>query len=478
MDLQFSQRETHHNMSVHKVHIETLKATVAEPEVALRSWNWLIQEIGFDDLPNSTIRFLPRIYLNLRNLPRVPEFNRIRGTYKLNRARNTRLLFQIFPIFQQLRESSIEFRGIKGLAVGALSKKLNSRVLGDVDLLFRKDDISRVKAVLDQFSFSLRDEHSPLGIQALGSYVNADGANLDIHAVESLPYWSPIRFESTVETIVDKHTLIVPEPISLALHAVGHGIEGSSESDLLQSAVDFLDLLPLRVQSDFIQSFHSVSRTLNVSTFISLLEDAKVLPDTLLGQIALATSSGVAGPNLREKRRTQWEKLLMSPVLIWRRRLGVTECRILAVLTLQHPQLIPYALWMMLGQFKALERAFFKAGVRLAQPAKLFSDGGPCSSRDYRVVINHTNQEKGLTMLHIVADKNQDALGQRERSVSVNGNPFGFFPVDGICEARYLMPSDSKFFEVSLRSHHRKPVVQFSSLQASVSTVQLRKSAL
>ena len=247
----------------------------------------------------------------------------------------------------------------------------------------------------------------------------------------------------------------------LITHSVGHGLAQNAESDLTQSALDYVDLHRLTIKTGKIRSY------LNISDFVELIQNSAVLP----GDTALEILSGEGREETLKERLTRiWNtcsRLLLAPVMVLRRRLELRQMLGLVGKCLSHPSLIPYALWMIFGQFKAIERALAKLGIGLAHPRKLFLHGGPCPSRDYRVVVINSSGAVGRMSIHLAAiPEGGPWKNLRERSVSINGVGYGFFPVQNSLEAKYLSPQADENFEISLTSNHRKPVIQFLDVTA------------
>jgi hypothetical protein len=459
-------------MSIFALQALSLKAATSGQPEAKEAWLHLIGNIGFDDLPDVTIRLLPRIYLNLRGTEGVSEFNRIRGAYKLNWVKNTQLISEAMPLFGALNNGGVEYCVFKGLAVAMTTQSIATRVFGDIDFVVHPRDIKRVQQLMSDNGWQLRDIETPLGMRGLGGYVNEHGLHLDLHSLEQFAYEIKPDFAQSENVAWRQATFPIASRSYLMRLAIHHGTTRAAESDLAQSIVDFLDLSKDPHGKLAESAVAALKSNLAGNDFLPLIAETGVLSNRTFQRL-LNSSSNPSRNTHPFSPPSSGRKLAMVAPLIWRRRLNARQIWKLLRVTVRRPQSLIYALWLSVGQFRPVEKGVAKIGMRIARPRSLFVNGGPVAERDYRLVVPNPCAGDELVSITIRAERDGHEQGARERHLTIDGKAFGFFPVQGELEARYILESPGKHIEISLSSNHRLPVVQFASLSVAMKSIEI-----
>jgi hypothetical protein len=441
-----------------------------DPAEALQAWKALVSQVGFDHLPNTTNRFLPRIYLRLRGIDGVPEFARIRGTYKLNWAKNSRLLGQTSPLFEALSAQGIHFFVIKGLAVALHTDSLGSRVFGDIDFVVEPSDILLTTRIMAHYGWRLRVPNSPLGLSGLGGYVNESGLLVDLHSSEQFPPHLQMSQEDLTHMAWSEVNIPIPSRQLLSRFAIHHGTRRAAESDLVQAIVDFVDLQDDSDSTIAEEALLAMRQSLASTDFLPLLAEVRAVPKDVFQKV-ISPRKIWGGREAAKLSLVSLRKVLLAPALIWRRRLERDHLVRLVRATRFHPRMFLYATWIACGQFLPIERHLLRHGLRIARPAHLFAKGGPVPERDFRLVVASPVPGCQMVSITLSAKKDTRFSGERERSLAINGTSFGLFPVDGNLVARYLLESPGRFLEISLSSSHRLAVQQFARVDIEVREV-------
>lgn len=458
------------SVEVARSHAELLavSAALSSPVSASSAWNELIETFGFDDLPNFVNRQLPRIYVNLRQLPSVPEFNRIRGAYKLNWARNVQHREKVAELKIALEQKSISFSVFKGAGVGMLTSNLSARVLGDIDLLIQADQAKLLFAPLKNLGYRLRDPSTPSSLEGLGAYAHPSGFVLDLHTWSSLPQWAlQAQWGQSIGRWGDLE-LKTLSPEGLAVYALAHGALRNSESDFSQSLIDFA-LLNERCDSErLLDLLQSVGPVVNLEQSLDALEKMGILHSSFLDNVRW-NSSRVE----KVRRRLDWQptllKLKYGFKMIYKRRLKTRELSALAVTCVRHPSLTVYLVWSLLGRLQVLERGLRSLGINLASPAKLFESGGPLKERDFRVRHRAQVVQSGTYSVKVSMQVKENHPTQLQLfALAIDGKSYGYFPVDGQLSARYLVDLNGTDVEISLRPSDDSGECMVQSLQLEI----------
>jgi len=432
-------------------------AAVSSPTIGLKSWLALLEAVPFDDLPNSVIRLLPRIYWNLRGLEQVPEKNRIRGGYKLNWARNAQLQSAFNDLWQQLKRSSIPFQVVKGVAVGATTGLVGARVMGDIDLVVKTSDVTRVRRTLETLGYSLRDNVTPSSIHGAGAYFDGKRNVIDVHTWEDRPLWLSQYSGELVTHEWKQSTVTTFPPQVLAAHALGHGSLSTAESDISQALVDFSDLRRLCDTHKLLGAIRQSAQENNLEEMLQELDECLLESEAFLESARWLSSKAARNRN-RSSVKHFLRRLLLLPATLWRRRLSPKELILLARLTIIRPSLLLYSVWSTFGRLQVVERAIRRFRLNLAAPGVFFERGGPLGHKDFRQAIprsTHVGDE--FSVIIRISPKPGEDVHPQSFALAIDGQSFGYFPPDSSNVGRYLVKSQLPSLEVSLRkiSHEK-----------------------
>jgi len=228
---------------------DALMAATQSPGIGKQHWVALMSRLPFDQINENTQRSIPAIFSNLRNESEVPDRERMRGAFKYTWAKNTRMLFDVRPVLQELDRLDVNYRVIKGAAVLAHQGQFGSRIMGDIDLLIAASDCAIVEKVFISNGFR-RSSHSVCAGHSDADHFealnfNAGATHVDLHVAEfkypnallELMLEQPAQLLSTPIGV-----LPVPDSHLLLLHSAVHGQAAHGPTDLMQTALDFTTL--------------------------------------------------------------------------------------------------------------------------------------------------------------------------------------------------------------------------------------------
>jgi hypothetical protein len=443
-------------------------AAVSTPSSGLKWWAALLDAVPFDDLPNSVIRLLPRIYWNLRGLPQVPEWNRIRGAYKLNWARNAQLQMAYQEMSLGLHLASIPFQVLKGVAVSATTGLVGARVMGDIDLIVHTGHVKQTRRTLEALGYSLRDSATPSSIHGAGAYFDGKQNIIDVHTWEDKPIWlSQHPCDSVTHKWKESVVPTFPAEI-LAAHALGHGSMSTAESDISQALVDFSDLRRFCGSQELLDVISQSANEINFEKILLEIRECRIASETFL-----ESAHWLSGRKSlkRDRASIKWflKKLMLLPATLWRRRLGPRELILLARLTIKQPGLLLYFVWSALGGLQLVERVIRRLGGNLATPKSLFESGGPLPYRDFRQVVPRPEQDGDeFSVLVSISENPVGAVHPQSFALAIDGKSFGYFPVDSSNVGRYLVRSQLPKVEVALRQTSREKKTPIAGLRVDI----------
>lgn len=356
-----------------------LRCAVGEPREAQLAWLDLMSSVPFDEVSENAQRLMPAIYWNLRASQDVSERARMRGAFKHAWARNTRMLHDLLPALDALHSAGINYRLLKGIAIQLQGGHLGSRSMGDLDLLVSETDMKQTDEVLLSMGFRRNtmsgcERHTSLSGDGAVNF-NRRESHVDVHAAER-------KFPSTLLTrmlsepprgvVFGKHTLLIPSPELLILHASVHGGQAVSPTDFVQAASDVSTLAP----------------SANTDNLLRLARATKTLVP-LLAMDAALKAAGVNTSGVRPRAADQWaarlrtdvarpfgtlRKLLRARKLVAERRLSQRAMQVVKQNFGAPSQ--RYRAWLRLGRFSATERALFRtSGFFLSEPTSTWPSG-------------------------------------------------------------------------------------------------------
>lgn len=220
-------------------------SAVGNPTIALKAWNKLIQIWDVEDLDAISLRFLPAIYVNIGRLN--GNLNpKLLGKYRYNSVKNIQRLRSLKPIITKFDNLSIDYRLVKGFAISLRMKTLGHRIMGDIDLVVKGDDLEKVLGIFSDFGFKDKfvvdcEKYTVSEKQEKYTLISDSDIEIDLHIVEN-------AFPSTVfkKMFQEKEILIpwdgmfikIPSDQQLISHSLLHGIQASSVTDRWQTLVD------------------------------------------------------------------------------------------------------------------------------------------------------------------------------------------------------------------------------------------------
>lgn len=114
-----------------------IKAAFNSDSSAIAAWReWKVSH-KLEDLESESHQILPQLYLNLKNLGVQDDYsNKLKGIYRFWWSKNTRLIKNVVPFFEKLKNSGVEFLLLDSTAVVLGSpKELGNRPLESVSIL-------------------------------------------------------------------------------------------------------------------------------------------------------------------------------------------------------------------------------------------------------------------------------------------------------------------------------------------------------
>lgn len=258
-----------------------LAAALLPADQARIKWEELRNFSTIEELDHSVTRVLPSIYRNLKDFLSGNDLLKLRGSAKHTWAKNSEFLNQLKPLIEALNNNSISYRVLKGGAINLLYPPANFRIMGDIDLLISRTDLSRVQEILEQCDFmpkfSYSCPHVDKEIRKLElDYSHKGSLEIDLHVAEvrvprslfkSMMKRPPriVYFSGTPISIPDDDLLIA--------HSLIHGSLNVDSSDRAQTILDVFSLL----NNSNIQKVTATVQSLRIDklleSYYSTLED-------------------------------------------------------------------------------------------------------------------------------------------------------------------------------------------------------------
>jgi hypothetical protein len=448
----------------------SLKAALLEPSEASKIWLELLNSTPFDELEGSIYRIVSAIYKNLEKEVDLPDFERLKGAYRFNWARNSKFISAIAPVIRELEAQNANYRILKGAALNLLSGSIGIRTMGDIDLLISLDELPLVTEIFHKNGFVKKYDtecvNSPINIIDMElCFVNSDNVEVDLHLAEkSYPQTLFRTMLKTAPVLCPFMGLDVKLPgYELALiHSVIHGNQAVSESDMMQSLIDCAQLLKYidgrrlrkfnrRLETDYIVADYletvlsNSDRELNLGRLFQYRWIKKFLYFQFLVKNWVLDNSNIY--SLVKSRRVFPRELTYI-------RSAFNGNRLI------------YFLWVKFGQLRPIERLVFRInGGFLMKPivkfehdfdVSGFSNHGtdwiefsncPIQANDWRFALR-SNANVGAVTMQLFSE----AFKTWNWVIFVNGKLVGTSPKnpDGV----YSVPlrQDSEFLEISIRS--------------------------
>lgn len=234
---------------LNRIEEQFLIASIGEKTRAREAWELLISSTEFAEIQNEYLRFLPRIYWNLRSMDNVSYFAQLRGVYRHSWSKNIVGLTQAQILIDGLQN----YRILKGFGITLTTGNLGIRSMGDLDLLVSKKSHSRLLQNLNESGFTPIFNVGCISCTKTRwrndtqTWINTDGLQIDLHVPGAKV---PTKlFQHLIETPSNTRyfrgrPFQVPQIEDLIAHSIIHGLNGS-KMDFLQSCIDVYELTRL-----------------------------------------------------------------------------------------------------------------------------------------------------------------------------------------------------------------------------------------
>jgi hypothetical protein len=447
-----------------------LEAAILPQPNSILAWEKLLKLVEFEDLNNSILRIAPSIYKNLASNTNVSSYEKLKGSYRYNWAKNSKMFTGIYPVLKNLNQKNINYRLLKGAAINLLHNSIGIRVMGDFDLLIHVSDLVVVQEILYRNNFSLKYfttcQNAPNGFMGTElTFINSNNVEIDLHIAEraypQLLFRAMLRDSPRKDKFLD--TLVLTPSYELTLiHAALHGSQGVGSTDEIQSVLDcaqlvkYVDINKLakmnkKLDTDYIVYMY-LKKVISISnTQINLKKITKIL-----------IISKINGYIFKIKNHFLESSQLYNTIML--RRINKEE--LFYVLRNFNGKKLLYFLWLKYGQLRPIESIVYKLfngflgapkieiqfGSYLTWPKKdekswiNFSDC-PIEANDWRFkLINSNSREKHLIQLYSESFRNWNWV------VFLNGKLIGTTPKNSDGVYSIFVESNSKHLEFSLRS--------------------------
>ncbi len=232
-------------------HELALKSALLEPEEAESYWRELLSRTKFDELEGSTYRIVSAVYKNLEKFKTLPDYERLRGAYRFNWARNSKFLSAVLPIVRELESREANYRILKGSALNLLNGALGVRTMGDIDLLISIEELPLLTQLFEEYGFEKKYDtkcpNSPENvIDNELCFINTDNVEVDLHLAEKS---YPTKLFQCMLNNPPQIYFFMGTPIKLPsyelalIHSAIHGNQSVSDSDQMQSLIDCSQLI-------------------------------------------------------------------------------------------------------------------------------------------------------------------------------------------------------------------------------------------
>jgi hypothetical protein len=84
-----------------------LEAAILPQPNSILAWEKLLNLVEFEDLNNSILRIAPSIYKNLASNTNVSSYEKLKGSYRYNWAKNSKMFTGIYPVLKNLNQKNM-----------------------------------------------------------------------------------------------------------------------------------------------------------------------------------------------------------------------------------------------------------------------------------------------------------------------------------------------------------------------------------
>ena len=252
---------------------KALKSALLSPEVAKDIWNDLLTDVPFEQLSDATCRIMPKIYKNLEGLDGVKNYEKLKGNYRFNWTKNSKIIYSFQPILRGLNSKSLNYRILKGAGLNFLNGSLGVRSMGDIDLLISTRDLKELEALFELNGFTkkydtLCPNSDKTSIDSEICYISPENIEVDVHLAEhsypQLLFRKMLKTKPQISEFLGSIVLLPAYELAL-IHSIYHGDKGVQSTDYIQTMVD-CDQLASYIDIKFLKKY---ARALNVGYLVS-----------------------------------------------------------------------------------------------------------------------------------------------------------------------------------------------------------------
>jgi hypothetical protein len=177
---------------------------------------------------------MPLLYWNLaRQGVDGPLMGKLKGIYRMAWSQNQWLTSRVLPALRALDQEGIPMMLLKGAALNALyGRNQGIRLIGDVDILIRKDDVPRAAGELEELGWRPVGDASRVSSEYVSvtkgcGFAHPEGGELDLHwhlfpgnsvTEREEPVW-----RHAIQAAIAGVPTLAPSPTELLLHVCVHG---------------------------------------------------------------------------------------------------------------------------------------------------------------------------------------------------------------------------------------------------------------
>lgn len=239
---------------------QALKSALLDPADGKLVWNSLVARTPFEELSDATCRIMPTIYKNLEGLEGVECYEKLKGSYRFNWTKNSKIIYSFQPILKGLNEKFINYRILKGAGLNFLNGSLGIRSMGDVDLLISIEDLAELEKLFlvnkytkkyDTLCPNSGNDQTDTEI----CYISPENIEVDVHLAEhsypQLLFRKMLNTKPQISKFLDSEVLLPAYELAL-IHSIYHGDKGVANTDYIQTLVDcdqltsYIDLKTLK----------------------------------------------------------------------------------------------------------------------------------------------------------------------------------------------------------------------------------------
>lgn len=447
-----------------------LEAAILSQPNSILAWEKLLKIVEFEDLNDSILRIAPSIYMNLASNTNVSSYDKLKGSYRYNWAKNSKMFTGIYPVLKDLNQKNINYRILKGAAMNLLHNSMGIRVMGDFDLLIYTSDLIIVQEILYKNNFSLKYfttcQNAPNGfIGTELTFINSNNVEIDLHVAERA--YPQLLFRAMLKDLPRQDrfldTVVFTPSYELALiHAALHGSQGVSSTDEIQSVLDCAQL----VKHVDINKLAKLNRKLDtdyiVYTYLKKVISVSNTQINLKRITKFLILSRINGYIFKIKNHFLESSQLYNTIML--RKINKEE--LFYVLRNFKGRKLVYFFWLKYGQLRPIEsiacklfKGFLSAPkmkikfgsdltwVKKSENSWVNFSNCPVEANDWRFkLINSNSREKRLIQLYSESFKNWNWV------VFLNGKLIGTTPKNSDGVYSIFTESNSKYLEFSFRS--------------------------